>query len=62
MPRVVHPIGMVERGVVLHGAPATLVGLAHITPHAFQRCVGTQLAKRDIRKAQRALGQAEWRI
>ena len=35
---------------------ADLVGLAHIKPHDFRRFVGTQLAKRDIRKAQKALG------
>ena len=31
-------------------------GLAHIKPHDFRRFVGTQLARRDIRKAQLALG------
>ena len=35
---------------------AVAVGLAHVTPHTFRRFVGTQLAKTDIRKAQRALG------
>lgn len=35
---------------------ATAVGLAHIKPHDFRRFVGTQLAKDDIRKAQKALG------
>jgi integrase/recombinase XerD len=30
--------------------------LAHIKPHDFRRFVGTQLAARDIRQAQRALG------
>ena len=35
---------------------AVSVGLAHVTPHTFRRFVGTQLAKTDIRKAQRALG------
>jgi len=37
---------------------AKLCGLAHIKPHDFRRYVGTQLAKRDIRKAQKALGHA----
>jgi len=27
-----------------------------VKPHDFQRCVGTELAKRDIRQAQKALG------
>ncbi len=31
-------------------------GLSDVKPHDFRRFVGTQLAKRDIRKAQRALG------
>lgn len=31
-------------------------GLEHIKPHDFRRFVGTQLATRDIRKAQKALG------
>jgi integrase/recombinase XerD len=31
-------------------------GLAHIKPHDFRRFVGTQLAAKDIRKAQLALG------
>lgn len=31
-------------------------GLEHIKPHDFRRFVGTQLAKVDIRKAQKALG------
>ena len=35
---------------------ATAMGLAHVKPHDFRRFVGTQLAKTDIRKAQRALG------
>lgn len=30
--------------------------LAHVKPHDFRRIVGTQLAKQDIRKAQKALG------
>ena len=32
------------------------VGLAHISPHGFRRFVGTQLARTDIRMAQKALG------
>ena len=35
---------------------AAAVGLAHIKPHDFRRFVGTQLAAKDIRKAQKALG------
>ena len=31
-------------------------GLAAVKPHDFRRFVGTQLAKRDIRQAQKALG------
>lgn len=32
------------------------VGLLDVKPHDFRRFVGTQLAKTDIRKAQKALG------
>jgi len=35
---------------------AQRVGLAHVKPHDFRRFVGTELAKRDIRLAQKALG------
>ena len=35
---------------------ADQVGLSHIKPHDFRRFVGTQLAKRDSRTAQKALG------
>lgn len=35
---------------------AALVGLAHVKPHDFRRFMGTQLAKGDIRRAQKALG------
>jgi integrase len=35
---------------------AAEVGLANIKPHDFRRFVGTQLAKGDIRRAQKALG------
>ncbi len=32
--------------------------LQHVSPHDFRRFVGTELAKRDLRQAQRALGHA----
>jgi integrase/recombinase XerD len=35
---------------------AAAVGLHHVKPHDFRRFVGTELAKRDIRQAQKALG------
>jgi integrase len=35
---------------------APLAGLAHLSPHDFRRFVGTELAKRDLRMAQKALG------
>lgn len=35
---------------------AALAGLQHVKPHDFRRFVGTQLARQDIRKAQKALG------
>jgi integrase len=35
---------------------AAVVGLEHVKPHDFRRFVGTELAKRDIRQAQKALG------
>ncbi len=35
---------------------ARAIGIDHIKPHDFRRFVGTQLAARDIRKAQKALG------
>jgi len=35
---------------------ADQVGLSHITPHNVRRFVGTQLAKRNIRRTQKALG------
>jgi integrase len=34
---------------------ADQLDLSHIKPHDFRRFVGTQLAKQDIRKAQKAL-------
>jgi len=38
---------------------ARKVGLEHIKPHDFRRFVGTQLAKKDIRLAQKQLGHAD---
>ena len=38
---------------------AQRVGLEHIKPHDFRRFVGTQLAKKDIRLAQKQLGHAD---
>lgn len=35
---------------------AERAGLWHVKPHDFRRFVGTQLARQDIRKAQKALG------
>jgi integrase/recombinase XerD len=35
---------------------AAQVGLPHVTPHDFRRFVGTQIAKKDLRAAQLALG------
>lgn len=35
---------------------AKRAGLEHVKPHDFRRFVGTQLAREDIRKAQKALG------
>lgn len=35
---------------------AAHVGMAHVKPHDFRRFVGTELARRDIRLAQKALG------
>ena len=35
---------------------ARRVGLVHVKPHDFRRFVGTELARRDIRLAQKALG------
>lgn len=37
-------------------AYARYAGLAHVSPHGFRRFVGTQLARTDIRMAQKALG------
>ena len=31
-------------------------GLPHVKPHDFRRFVGTELARRDLRQAQKALG------
>lgn len=38
---------------------AEAVGLEHIKPHDFRRFVGTQLARKDIRLAQKQLGHAK---
>jgi integrase len=35
---------------------AAVVGLQHVKPHDFRRFVGTELAKKDLRQAQKALG------
>ena len=35
---------------------ADQAGLENVKPHDLRRFVGTQLAKKDIRKAQKALG------
>ena len=35
---------------------ADQVGLSHVKPHDFRHFVGTQIAERDIRKVQQALG------
>src|SRR5262249_20209619 len=35
---------------------ADSLGLSHVKPHDFRRFVGTQLAKKDIRLAQKQLG------
>jgi integrase len=37
---------------------AAVAGLPHVTPHDFRRFVGTQLARRDVRQAHKALGHA----
>jgi len=42
--------------IVAHAAAA--VGLQHVSPHSFRRFVGTELARKDIRQAQKALGHA----
>ena len=46
----------VERGGRIVQGYADQVGLSQIKPHDVRPFVGTQLAKRDIRKAQKALG------
>ena len=35
---------------------ATAVDLRHVKPHDFRRFVGTELARKNIRQAQKALG------
>ena len=37
---------------------ARAIGLTHASPHSCRRFVGTELARRDIRQAQKALGHA----
>jgi integrase len=37
---------------------ARVVGLTHVSPHTFRRFIGTELAKKDIRQAQKALGHS----
>jgi integrase/recombinase XerD len=37
---------------------AAVVGLQHVKPHDFRRFVGTELAKKDLRQAQKALGHS----
>lgn len=43
--------------IVKHYAAA--VGIEHVKPHDFRRFVGTQLAKKDLRAAQKALGHKQ---
>jgi integrase/recombinase XerD len=49
------PLSTVSAWRIIQGY-ADRAGLAHVKPHDFRRFVGTQLAKKDIRKAQKALG------
>ncbi len=61
-----HLLQVMQRGTVLRrcspstcGAPCKAMPIRSASPHQAARCpavVGTQLAKRDIRKAQKALG------
>jgi len=44
------------RQLVQHYAAAA--GLPPVTPHDFRRFVGTELAKKDLRQAQKALGHS----
>ena len=51
------PVPLSTRGLrFIVEAYARCAGLAHVSPHGFRRFVGTQLARTDIRMAQRALG------
>lgn len=50
-----HPINRVSAWEIVQRY-AKALGLAHIKPHDFRRYVGTQLAKKDIRLAQKQLG------
>ena len=55
-PRVTaHPMSPTAVWQAVQGYAAA-VGLRHVKPHDFRRFVGTELAKRDIRQAQKALG------
>ncbi len=49
------PLSTVNMWCTVQGY-ADQVGLSHIKPHDFRRFVGTQLAKRDIRKHKRRWG------
>ena len=37
---------------------ARALGLSHVSPHTCRRFIGTELARTDIRQAQKALGHA----
>lgn len=51
------PVPLSTRGLrFVIEAYALSAGLAHVSPHGFRRFVGTQLARTDIRMAQKALG------
>jgi integrase len=43
----------------LVGRYAKAVGLEHVKPHDFRRFVGTTLAKKDLRQAQKVLGHKD---
>jgi integrase len=51
----VRPISAAAAWQIVAGYAAAC-GLEHVKPHDFRRFVGTQLAARDIRQAQRVLG------
>lgn len=53
------PVPLSTRGLrFIVEAYARCAGLAHVSPHGFRRFLGTQLARSDIRMAQKALGHA----